>query len=262
MAQTSVTLNPAAAVPGLLADSGYKHVVTRINKEIAQVVTITIDNVVDSTDYVTTVNGVTCTFTSDSTATEAEINAGMLDSVNDSVWNGPDLSFDVTAAQGVTTATLTITADSAGTGFTATANTNVTAVVTTQNSGDVPFGVGVVQGSASDLAHLPTATGQTLVGITCLDQTQPNQPSTGDHEYTAGSAMGIVEQGRVWVIVEDAVVAGGSVYIRFKASANGTQLGAVRSDTDSASADQLTAAVFGTTQATPGGLAVVTLNRP
>jgi hypothetical protein len=263
MGQTTFNQNPDVAVPGLLADSGIDYVVTRINKAVAQVITVTIASVDNSTEYVVTLNGVPCSFTSDASATEAEINAGLLAAINDSAFNGADLPFNVTAVQGATTATIIITANVAGEGFTyAVTAVQLTVALTTANSGAVPFGVGVAQGSEDDLGRLPIGSGDTIVGISVLDQTEPNQIRTGVHEYQAGDAMGIARQGRVWVYVEDAVATGGDVYIRHTATGNGSQLGAARSDNDGGAAAQLTSAVFDTTQATPGGLAVINLNRP
>jgi len=260
--QTSVVLDPAVGMPGLLADSGIEYAITRINKLIARVVTVTIASVNNTTDYENFINGVNCSYTSAGSASEAGINAGMLAAINDSTFNGPGLAFDVTAVQGATTATIIVTADVAGTAFTLTTTATIlTYASTTENGGDIPFGFGVAQGSTATLARLPTASGDTYLGITVLDQTQEVQ-ADDTHEYTAGSAMAILRQGRIWVNVEDAVTAGGDVYVRYAASANGDQLGAIRSDGDSSSAAQLTGAVFATTQATPGGLAIVEINKP
>jgi len=261
MGQTVFNFEPAAAMSGLIADSGIDHIVSRINKGVAQITTVTIASVVDSTDYTVTINGVPCLYTSDGTATEAEINAGLLAAINTSAFNGLGLAFDVTAVQGATTATIVITADVIGTPFTCTVTAVILTVATTaENSGDIPFGVVVAQNTEDDEARLPTSGSDKLLGVSVLDQTEPNQ-SDGTHEYEYGDAMGIMIQGRIWVTAEDAVAAQGDVYVRHTASGNGTQLGAIRSDNDGGAAMQLTGAVF-ETSAGAGELAVVNLNRP
>lgn len=260
--QTSVDLVPAIGVPGEIADAGNHDIVSRINPAVAQVSTVTIASVDDSTDYVTTINGVPLSFTSDASATEAEINVGVLAAINDSNFNGVGLAFDVTAVQGATTATVVITADVTDTVFTITVTAvQLTVALTTAAAGVIPFGLGVAQSStANDQAHLPVASGETVIGISVLDQSIPIDDNDV-HQYTAGSVLGIMRQGRIWVIPEDNVTIGGSVYIRHTASANGTQFGAVRSDVDGATAAQLTQATFATT-ATGGNPAVVVINQP
>lgn len=260
--QTSVDLVPAIGVPGEIADAGNHDIVSRINPAVAQVSTTTIVTVSDTTDYETTINGVLMTFTSDGTATEAEVNAGIIASVNDSAFNGVGLAFDVTAAQGATTTTVVFTADVTDTVFTITVTATITTIaLTTAAAGAIPFGLGVAQSStANDQAHLPVASGDTVIGISVIDQSIPIDDNDV-HQYTAGSVLGIMRQGRIWVIPEDNVAIGGSVYIRHTASVNGTQFGAVRSDTDSATAAQLTQATFATT-ATGGNPAVVVINQP
>jgi len=260
--QTSVTQFPDVAVAGLLADSGIRYAISRINKLTAQVVTVTIASVVDSTDYTVTINGVPCTYTSDATATEAEINAGLLDAINNSSFNGTGNSFDVTAAQGATTATIVITADVAGDSFVYSVTATIlTVALTTGNGGAVPFGVGVARGSEDNLARLPSDSGDTLLGITVLDQTEVNQLTTGTHEYDGDDVMSILRKGRIYVVPEDAVTVDGDVYVRVTASGANTQLGAIRSDNDSGNAIQLTGAVF-QDSAGAGEFAIVEINKP
>jgi hypothetical protein len=263
MAQTAIASSPDVAVAGMLADSGEVDIISRTNQAVAQVITVTIAVVANTFDYYVIINGVQCTYTSDGSATEAEINAGMLAAINDSDFNGPGLAFDVTAVQGATTATFIITADVEGDVFTySVVPTNLTVVLTTANGGVVPFGLGIAQGDADNTGRLPVDGSEIQIGISVLDQMQPNQPVTGDHEYTLNSVMSVLKRGRIYVAVEDAVAIGGDVYVRHTTGANGSQLGSIRSDNDGGKAAQLTGAVFGSTQATPGGLAIIDINKP
>ncbi len=260
--QTSVDLEPAIGVPGEIADSGNHDIISRINRAVAQVTTVTIASVVDTSTYDVTINGVLCAFTSDGTATEAEINVGVLAAINDNAFNGTGLSFDVTAVQGTTTATVVITANVTDAPFTITVTAvRLTVALTTAAAGAIPFGLGVAQSAtADDQAHLPISGSDTVIGISVLDQSIPIDRNDV-HQYTAGSVLGIMKKGRIWVIPEDGVTIGGSVYVRHTASGNGVQFGAIRSDVDGATAAQLTQAVFGST-ATAGNPAIVNINQP
>lgn len=262
MGQTTFTLNQAVAVAGMLADSGIDYVATKINDGVAQITTVTIVSEENTTLFTITINGVPCEFTTDASGTFAETQAGLLAAINDSAFNGEGLAFDVSAAAGTAT-TIVITADVEGVQFTTTVTATIlTVALTTPHSGAIPFGVIVAQATDQDECRLPVVTGDIMLGASVIDQTEVNQIRTGINEYQIGSTVGIMRQGRIWMVVEDAVTAGAPVYVRFAVSANGIQLGAVRSDADSASAVLLAGAVFDKTQATPGGLVIVNLNRP
>jgi hypothetical protein len=74
--------------------------------------------------------------------------------------------------------------------------------------------------------------------------------------YSGPCVLPVMRSGRMWVVTEEAVAVGDDVYIRFAAGAGGTQLGAVRSSADTASAALLPNAVF-LTKAGAAGLAMV-----
>lgn len=89
---------------------------------VAQVVNFAVATVQNSTAYTATINGVDYTYTSDSSATQAEIEAG--------------LALAIDAAPGVAAVDATgvdVTADVAGVGFTATGSANLTVTTTTAN---------------------------------------------------------------------------------------------------------------------------------
>ena len=129
-----------------------------------------------------------------------------------------------------------------------TANCTVVEVIGFQ--ADLPFGVMVVQNPDLEQgAMLPISTEQlsngeawpegsesSLLGVS-LHQFTIEAPSVGaDHVgYTFDKTMSVLRRGRVFVQVEDAVVAGDNAYVRF-AVGTGSQLGAFRSDADTATA--------------------------
>lgn len=84
----------------------------------------------------------------------------------------------------------------------------------------------------------------------------PSQDQTA--EYHDGDAVSVMRKGALWVETEDACSAGGDVYVRVGTGAGGSQLGAFRSDADSASAVAVTGARWGK-DSSAAGLNVVEL---
>ncbi len=105
---------------------------------VAQVDTVTVTTGVNSTDYTVTINGTAYTITSDASATTTEVSAALVACINGggaSCKNSLPAAgnADVTAAD--TTDDFTLTADVAGTPFTATeADANLTLAATTANA--------------------------------------------------------------------------------------------------------------------------------
>lgn len=102
-------------------------VIGRRTAMVAQLVTVGVTTVANTTLYTITINGVAYSFTSDADATAAEIQAGLVAAVNAG-------SEPVTAAPGGGT-DVTLTADVAGTAFTYAVTSNLTATLTTPNNG-------------------------------------------------------------------------------------------------------------------------------
>jgi hypothetical protein len=67
---------------------------------------------------------------------------------------------------------------------------------------------------------------------------------TATAEYADQESVPVLVRGAVWVETEDACSAGGSVFVRIGAGAGGTQLGAFRSDADTATAVTVTGARY------------------
>lgn len=134
------------------------------------------------------------------------------------------------------------------------ADMNPQEVVTKIAEGDVAFGRAVVRGTADDQAILPSATGQALVGVTAY--TLGAYAHDTEDIYADTEEMNVVRSGYVWVITEQAVVPGDSVFFRHTAGAGGTVIGAFRKDVDTASADQIVGATYETTSGA-GELALI-----
>jgi hypothetical protein len=91
-------------------------------------------------------------------------------------------------------------------------------------------------------------------GITMHRHTDPFGGSAGLADKAAGS---LLRDGRIYVAVEQAVVAGDPVFVRYATGAGGSQRGAFRKDADTATALLVKGAKYLTTQATIGGIAAV-----
>ena len=130
------------------------------------------------------------------------------------------------------------------------------------NTQAVPFGVAMVQGTLDNECHLPASAGDLAktLGVSVLVQTKEQALVTSIVNYPVGSDVSILRKGRVWVQVEEAVVAFSPVFVRF-AAGSGTQLGAFRASADTATAGQISGCVY-RSSAAAGGFAVVEFNLP
>lgn len=128
----------------------------------------------------------------------------------------------------------------------------------------VPFGVAVSMDPTSGDGHfkLPAASGDLvrnlLLGVTSATQAIENLGSGGGYKINA--AVGVLKKGRVWVQVEEAVVAGDPVFVRIAAGAGGTQLGAFRKTADTASASQVLEGMQYLTSASALGFVLLQVN--
>lgn len=94
----------------------------------------------------------------------------------------------------------------------------------------IPFGV-LVYESAEGKATLPTATGNVTAGRCGIALIDHNKAS-GDG-YAIGDAVRVMRRGRVWVLTEEQLAFGDTLFSRF-AAGTGTQKGAFRNDADTA----------------------------
>ena len=130
----------------------------------------------------------------------------------------------------------------------------------------IAFGRAIVQGTEDDEGKVVDATGLVVLGVSQHTHAiEPSQvPNAGD-AVPANHPFNVLQQGRIWVVVESAVTAGGDVYVRFQnAGADPESNGRFRGDDDGASGDvyQLTSGFRWFTSAAAGELAVLEVNLP
>jgi hypothetical protein len=131
---------------------------------------------------------------------------------------------------------------------------------------DITNGRFVVMGAADGRCKLPTATGEITggkaLGISTYEPLKMvSWPAGTTVPYPQGTTVPVIRKGPVWVKVEEAVVPGDPVFVRFAAGAGGTAPGAFRKSADTATAVQYPGAVYLDTAAA-NGLARVDLNAP
>ena len=97
----------------------------------------------------------------------------------------------------------------------------------------IPFGA-LVYESAEGKATLPTATGNVTGGRTGVALIDPTKASGVGYEI--GDAVRVMRRGRCFVLNEEALAFGDTLFVRFGDGAGGTQEGAFRNDADTATA--------------------------
>ncbi len=112
---------------------------------------------------------------------------------------------------------------------------------------EIDFGLAVVRGTADDQCILPSATGQSFLGITART-IAGTADTAGDRKYQVGESANILDEGVIYAICEDGCVPGDDVFFRHT-TGTGTVIGALRTDADTATADQIPNAVWETTTA-------------
>ena len=112
----------------------------------------------------------------------------------------------------------------------------------------IPQGIVVVVGSTDELIALPSAAGQSVLGISCFTSMyEPVKITLADNSivrgYPASVQVPYVRSGIVGVPAETAMSLSDTVYFRHTANGPGKLLvGAIRNDDDTAFADELTSA--------------------
>lgn len=103
----------------------------------------------------------------------------------------------------------------------------------------------------------PDAAGLKVLGVVASTHAMESKDDGDAASYAAKDPANILRKGRIWVKVEQDVVAGDPVFFRH-AVGTGSDLGALRKDDDAATAEQLATACY-LTDALAGELAVVEL---
>lgn len=132
-------------------------------------------------------------------------------------------------------------------GFTAGVAKETTAT-NSESSLNIPLGV-VVVGNAAHLTDrqavkLPTASGDVVRGITAWNPYSTDEIDATTEGIKPGRTMRLVQNGRVLVKPETAVVKDARAFFRITANGPLTQLGAIRADADTANAVELKGSYF------------------
>lgn len=269
--QTSYSQVPSPAYAGMLANAGFKDIITAIasTRQLEQVVVTT---AADEEDFTVTINGTDFTYTSDTSGTKAEITAGLKALI--------DAGSEPVLVEDDEVDTLLIESTDHDLGFTISVADETTGVLTlTQlvaQEQAIGFGKFVVLDSRvavdphtgrDNACRLPRLaadiTGLQSLGFALADITKVTRTTDPYGGYSAGEAVAVVRKGPVWVEVEDVanVAKGGAVYVRHAATGS-EELGAVRATDDSADTDPLPNGAAQFTGQVSGSLAVVELNLP
>jgi len=272
---------PNEAFAGMLYDSSLvRDIITRINaaKQLWQVVVTTAD---DSKIFTVTINGTAYAFTSDASATKAEISAGLkalIDAGSSDVTVVDDLTDTLYIENNSYDTEKVLTVSATGSGV-------LTATELIDHDDSIQFGAVVVDdpiavsglvGAVADpytgkrdtcrLPRLATDfSGRKVLGVAIADTSLVTRSTDPFGGYNAGEAVPILRKGRVWMYVEDvaSVATGGLVYVRHVAT--GTErLGNIRAADDGADTEVLDAqqAQFTGQKITSLNLAVVEWNLP
>lgn len=132
-----------------------------------------------------------------------------------------------------------------------------------ETGGLIPWGRVIVLDGTTKKPRLPSATGQTVLGISWLVQIYENELNgNSDSGVPNGSMFDYVAQAEIAVFVEETIVVGDPVYFRHTANGAGKAIvGRFRNDADTNTCD-----LFPNSRwiqgATAGNLAVLAINLP
>ena len=236
--QLSYTDAPPTSMPGMLVDTTMREIISRI-VSTQRLVQVDINGADDGT-FTITIDGVVVATFAASSSTAGAIRDDLL----------ADLVASAAAiqAESLSTASILIEGTDEDNDFTSAVNSTGTGGDITQAElvafgQEIPFGVGLVadpraavEGNQARLPRLAAEiTGGPFLGVSFRD----SSIESNENGYPDKSAVPIVHRGRIYPLIEDPndVTPEGmpAVYCRFAAGAGGTQLGAFRTDDDTAS---------------------------
>lgn len=142
---------------------------------------------------------------------------------------------------------------------------DIRSYVSEELTAGLPFGIAVCQGAADTGCLLMVDTNSKILGITVHQHAfdpyyLPASPTTAG--VPLKGTVGVLRRGRIWAIAEVAVVPMDIVCARYTTTAAPkNQLGGLGNTTDSATAKQITAAVWSTTAAA-AALGIVDISTP
>lgn len=102
-------------------------------------------------------------------------------------------------------------------------------------SGDIPFGIGLIQGTAYNQAKVPSSFTDKIIGIAVKTDVYDNLSLSGSNGVPSGGPVNILSFGDIYVLPEQSVSPGDPVYMRIVAPGS-EQVGAFRKDSDSGNA--------------------------
>lgn len=120
---------------------------------------------------------------------------------------------------------------------------------------EIPFGVIVAEGSGDQDAILPAADTAVLVGAVMANYRAAED--IGTTGLKADTLFPVMRKGRILVTVEENVVKGDRLYVRYAAGSGGTQLGACRASAVIGETIDASSKGVYLTAASSGGLAVL-----
>ncbi len=271
MGGQTVYTDQARGFPGQRQGMGHKaRSMVNDTGAVRQVHDLTVDNAIDATAYLFTVDlgsgALPIAFTSGAAGTTlTSVRDGLLAVAR------ADQSFENRVAfnpQGVDS--IRATALQQGVGFTlADGDANLSNAVVTANAATIaiPFGRAVTNrtgaGTTERSARLPTATGETFAGITerihsNVDVTNAS-PADDIGAVAPFSDFTVGKEGEWLVEVDEAVDESSNVFFRHTLGGDAGAVGTFRTDADTARADQITGAKF-VSRTTGAGLAVLAVN--
>ena len=112
----------------------------------------------------------------------------------------------------------------------------------TVEGAEIDFGLAVVRGTTDTECILPSATGQSLLGIT-VRTVAGTADTAGVRKYQVDESANILDEGVIYGICEDGCTQGDPVYFRHT-TGTGTIIGSLRTDADTATADLIPNAVW------------------
>lgn len=252
--QTSVLTALVIAFAGMLADLVDKTVGSFVNRtKKTQLLTITAKN---NTLYTVTINGTAFSYTSDSTATAAEIRNALITLIN----AGTE---PVTASASGNN--ILLVNDEYETDYTLAVTSELAISTQIGFKQTVEFGLFVCKDSLADnVCRLPFQATDITGGFGGValhtHNVEQSNPTSGNVGYPYSSMINLLSKGRVYVQVEEAVTAGDAVYVRY-AVGTGSKIGAFRKSEDSSTAGLLPSSRY-ITSADANGFAVVEINLP
>lgn len=268
--QTAYSRFAPQAYAGLLA--GVKHYVSTYKNpgsRDVQTIAITAQN---TTAYTVTVRGVTISYTSDGSATQAEINAGL----EAAALASPFFNALATLVEGSSAAQLVLSARDPSVDLQAAVSSDLALTVVSAPGKELPFGRFVAVGAqstepAGGVYCKELESGAVIAGVTvhthAVDMKDYERPlstaTTGGFDssgYMPGDTVNVARQGLIWVEAEEALTPGAPVYARFTSGSNAV-IGRIRTDADSASAALVPGARVSEYNSTLG-LALVEVNMP